>query len=148
MVILSLRLLCLRVNLLQACPVTMGQLPTSHPHPQHLLSRLESGETGLDDSVALPVFAFEELSERSESQRGQELTWGSPAGKGGQTSRAGAEDRRPASFRWPVCLSSWPRVEGALSWPITLSRPSLWDMIQASWRLGCESGFLGRESSA
>lgn len=23
--------------------------------------------------------------------------------------------------------------------------PSLWDMIQASWGLGCESGFLGRE---
>ena len=95
--------------------------------------------------MPLPVFAFEELSERPESQRGQELTWGSPAGKGGQAGRAGAEDRRPASFRWPACLSSWARVGGALSWPITLSHPSLWDMIQASWRLCCESGFPGRE---
>lgn len=98
--------------------------------------------------MVLPIFAFEELSERPESQRGQELTWGSPAGKGGQAGGAGAEDRRPASFRWPVCLSSWARVGGALSWPITLStifRPRLWDMIQASWKLGCESGFLGRE---
>lgn len=71
MVILSLRLLCLRVTLLQACPMTMGQLPTSHPHPQHLLSHLQSGAIGLGDPVALPVFTFEELSERPEAREGR-----------------------------------------------------------------------------